>query len=203
MNYISMKPSGLIGTEVIDVYYQQYFDWLCDKLNVIPGKYDILLWELYSIDFEWVIDLDTNRGEDGLVLRGEFHSNSDVGIGFDAGKPCSVLEALIGLASNMDYLLDNEDKGDRTRIWFWEMIANLGLDKYTDASFSKPFGRDMKRLNEIRNICSRWLKREFEYNGFGSPFPLSNPHEDQRKLHMIFQLNQYILEHYMYEDELL
>ena len=118
-------------------------------------------------------------------------------------KHCTVLEALIALAQKMDYILDDEDKGDRTRLWFWEMLDNLGLCLYSNDRFVDPFGRDLGQLNEIRHACDIWMSRRFEYDGTGSPFPLRNPHEDQRNIDLIKQMNAYIMEMHMYKNELL
>ena len=164
--------------------------------------YDILIFELYSIDFSWVIPLDSDRGYDGLVLREGFHSSNGIENSLK-NKPCSVLEVLISLAERFDFLVDDEDRGDRTRIWFWEMVENLGLLKYSNAYFDEPYGRRMDKINDIHRICERWLDRKFSYTGQGSPFPLDHPNEDQRKADMVSQLNQYVLEKHMYEDELL
>lgn len=184
------------------MYYGSYFDWLCDIINLKPGMYDILMHELYTIEFYWIIDLDSNRADDVHVLRGYFHDSYGYENAF-MEKPCSVLEILICLAQKINFILDDDDRGDRTRIWFWEMLSNLKLDKFNDASFDKSFGQDMSRLNEIRKICDRWLSRKFSYAGFGSPFPLFDPRRDQRKLQMIDQINDYILAKYMINDELL
>lgn len=200
MNYISIEPS--INRKEVDMYYGEYFDWLCGIINSKPGIYDILIHELYSMDFFWVIELDSNRAEDGLILRGEFHDSQDELNRFE-NKPCSVLEALIGLSIKMNYIMDDDDRGDRTRIWFWEMIDNLGLSNFTDSEIDGGFGIGLSKINEIHDICSIWMNREFDYSGNGSPFPLNNPYEDQRKLHMIAQLNEYILEKHMFEDEIL
>lgn len=183
---------------------EAYFDWLCDKINLPEGSYDILIRELYSMEYYWVIGLDENRAEDGYVLRGYFH-NADGSTALDTlrDKPCSVLEMLIGLAQKMDYLLSDDGRGDRTRIWFWEMIGNLGLDKYYDACFEEPFGKDMSRIGEIHDICNKWMGRRFTYRGYGSPFPLAAPHRDQREQQLIDQMNDYILENYIVDDEIL
>lgn len=196
MNYICLIDTP--QRKEVNMYYGEYFDWLCDIINLKPGVYDILIHELYSIPFKWIIELDSNRAEDGLVLRGNFYET----IYFES-KPCSVLEALIGLAIKMNYIMDDDDRGDRTRLWFWEMIDNLGLNKFNDSELDSGYSNDMARINEIHDICSRWLNREFEYSGNGSPFPLNNPYEDQRNLHMIAQMNEYILEKHMFEDEIL
>lgn len=182
-------------------YYGEYFDWLCEQINLKPGVYDYLMRILYDINFTWVIDLDFNRSEDGIILRGDFYNDENNTPEKIENKPCSVLEALIGLAKKMNYILDDADRGDRTRIWFWEMIDNLGLSKFKDSTFEDPV--DIKNKLKINDICTKWMTRKFEYDGSGSPFPLNNPNRDQRTLHMIDQINDYVLEHYVFDDEIL
>lgn len=182
-------------------YYGEYFDWLCDKINLKPGTYDILIRTLYNLEFIWVVDLDFNRSEDGKLLRGDFYNDEfNTPEKMDA-KPCSVLEALIALAGKMNYILDDEDRGDRTRIWFWEMIDNLKLMRFKDEKFNDPV--DPRTEQEIVDICNRWMNRKISYDGTGSPFPLWHPHRDQRKLQLIDQMNDYVLEHYVVNDEIL
>ena len=183
-------------------YRGQYFDWLCELINLREGVYDSLIFELYSIDFEWILPLDSDREYDGMVLRESFYDTRIVKHQLK-NKPCSVLEVLIALAQRFDFILDDEDRGDRTRIWFWEMIDNLGLKKFNNVYLDTPYGRKFKKLNQIRDICDIWMKRKFEYSGYGSPFPLDYPNEDQRKIDLVCQLNQYILEKHIYNDELL
>lgn len=187
-----------------DAVRDLYFEWLCDMINLQYDTYDILIYELYNIPFFWKIELDANRAEDGIILRGYFH-NDDGTTALDtfADKPCSVLEMLIALSKKMDYLLADDGRGDRTRIWFWEMISNLGLDKYYDAEFNEPFGEDMGRIKEIQQICDKWMNRNFSYRGYGSPFPLVRPHRDQRQQQLIDQMNDYILENYIVDDEIM
>ena len=93
--------------------------------------------------------------------------------------------------------MSDEGRGDRTHIWFWEMLANLGLDEFSDASFEEPFGRDMARIERVHKICNNWMYRKFNYRGYGSPFPLMNPKRDQREQHIIDQMNDYVLEKYV------
>ena len=47
------------------------------------------------------------------------------------------------------------------------------------------------------------MLRQFQYDGRGSPFPLKRPYEDQRSLDMVRQLNAYVLENYITDDEIL
>jgi len=182
----------------MDDYTDSYFDWLCEIINLKYEEYEILIRELYSIEYTWVRPLDEDRAEDGLILRNSYYNNTRFGGTLD-DKPCSVLEVLISLAQSMNFILDDDDRGDRTRIWFWEMISNLGLDKYTNVQIESSYGQ----LNQIRDICDVWMQRRFRYDGFGSPFPLRYPYEDQRDLDIIRQLNAYVLENYIVDDEIL
>jgi hypothetical protein len=114
-----------------------------------------------------------------------------------------VLEALIGLAQRMDYILDDEDRGNRTRLWFWEFVDNLGLRKYTNRYMAELEDAGLSSQSAIIRICDDWMLRRFSYDGRGSPFPLNEPYEDQRTLDMIRQLNAYVLENYMVDDTLM
>jgi len=208
MNYVALQDAPIDYNFLEKRLYEEgydvaYFHWLCDLINLEEGQFDILIYELHTMKFEWVLDYDANRSYDGFVLRYQFKGYQDFDISDPTGQHCTVLEALIALSHKMDYTMDDDDRGDRSRIWFWEMIHNLGLDLYSNDTFVEPYGRDLNRLNEIHDICNRWMYRNFDYDGNGSPFPLSNPFEDQRKLDLIRQMNAYILENYMYEDEIL
>ena len=208
MNYIDYDSIPMEYTFLERRLYDEgrdvgYFNWLCDLINLDEGQFDILIYELHSIMFEWVLPFDANRSYDGFVLRYRYDEYSNSVIDDPTGQHCTVLEALIALSEKMDYILDDEDRGDRARLWFWEMVDNLGLCEYSNSTFIDPFGRDLSRLNEIHHICDIWMHREFEYNGEGSPFPLKNPQEDQRDLDLIRQMNAYVMEKHMYKNELL
>ena len=195
MNEYNLPP---IDTEDRN-YIGGYFDWLCELINLDESEYSILIKALYVIPFQWILELDINRNRDGLLLREEFAEFYPKGIGA-IGDTASVLEVLIGLSRQMDFILDDEDRGDRTRLWFWEFIKNLNLDIYTDYYIES---QCYHYMDDIEAICMKWMNRQFEYNGVGSPFPLDKPLDNQVHLDMIRQLNAYILEKHMYEDEIL
>lgn len=182
----------------------EYFDYLTQLINAEPGRYDLMLGELFLLDFTWTEDvpLDFNRAEDGLILRSGY---TDIGMSMESideelgDKPCSVLEVLIALSQKMDYTLYDDDKGDRSRIWFWEMISNLKLDDYTNARIENNWAL----LGHIDNIIIKWLNRDFGMNGWGSPFPLWYPRTDQRRLQLIDQMNEYCLEKYCEDDSIM
>lgn len=188
----------------VEHYRGSYFDWLCSLVNLKPGTFDILLHELFSIPFKWKRKLDIDRSEEVYVLRGEYLTEEGT-IEYQELMqiPPSVFEVLICLSKSMDEILESDSVGDRTRIWFWELIDNLGLSAFPDASFVEVFGEDLNRLNVIHDICDRWLERQFEKDGSGSPFPLENPYEDQRCIDIMDQLQAYVMEKHMFYDELL
>lgn len=184
--------------------FDGYFLWLCDLVNADLDKYSDLLFYLHDTDFVWCIELDESRANEGLDLRKEY---CEVNKYFDTDwvmlmeKPCSVLEALIGIARRMDDMLIEDNTSERVAVWFWEMVKNLGLKRFTDFVFMNGKDEDFYEFEMILNI---WMNREFNENGEGSPFPLHHPTHNQQNRTIIYQLNDYILENYMEDyDEFL
>ena len=98
--------------------------------------------------------------------------------------PCSVLEMLIALAIGCEnYIMYDPDEGDRTDIWFWGMIENLGLDALDDWAFN---------YEEFNAIIRRFLDRKYDKDGYGGPFFIENFERDMRKLELWYQLNYYL-----------
>lgn len=173
--------------------YDGYFLWLCDLINGDMERYGELLYILHDTDFVWCLELDGSRAVDGLCLRQEYYylsNGMEVWVKF-LEKECSVLEALIALARRMEGMLSDINTGDRTRVWFWEMVRNLGLGIYTNARIERD--KETALLN-IQMTLSTWMNREFEPNGQGSPFPLETSGKDEREVSMIYQLYDYLFE---------
>jgi len=178
--------------------FDDYFIWLCELVNVDLDRYSELCYRLHDSDFVWCLELDSNRGVDGLRLRDEYceanrYFNTDWVMLME--KPCSVLEALVALARTMDDMLLDEESPDRVPIWFWEMVSNLGLKRYTNERLLGRIDDDDEK--DIQFILLRWMNREFDSDGRGSIFPLKNPTHDQRERSIIHQMNDYVLENYI------
>ena len=180
------------GTDEFD----SYFLWLGSLVDVDWDRYSELLYILDNIEFRWSIPQDESRAVEGCLLREEFYNASngveDWVLFLD--KPCSVLEALIPLSRRMDDLLTDEFKGDRSRVWFWEFIDNLGL---------RPYDNNRIKLHlydncdyDIQVIVGRWLDREFDFDGSGSIFPVPGCVGDQREISTIYQLYNYVCAKY-------
>lgn len=153
--------------DAVDVK-KDYLKWLCSLVNAGP-EYHFLWYKLNNMAFVWSIEKDENRAEDGKYLRYLFGlevSDTDNPVeeveDFLSG-PCSVLEFLVGLARRIedDIMYDADTDDDRTSVWFWEMIRNLGLDFYDDEHYSEV---------EIDQIIDKFLGRKYSKNGIGNIF---------------------------------
>lgn len=146
--------------------------------------YNNLFMDLYSRDFTWSrsIPRDENRAEDGLQLRKS--------LGFDdilQDKPCSILEMLISLAMHIenDYMY-NQEYGDRTAQWFWEMIVNMGLGSQNDRNYDPAY---------VNSCIERFIRREYDADGGnGGIFVVNNPREDLRNTEIWYQAMWYLTE---------
>lgn len=165
---------------------KEYFKWLMSLIdrNIY---YDQLNIEhaLYDRPFHYSIDMDSNRGAAGMNLRREFfddvYEGSEDGWDF-LNVTCSTLEVLISLAINADTDIIGGEKTPGE--WFDEFIENLGL-------------RNNMSKRAMTAIIERWLDREFNYDGDGSPFPLNNPDKDQREVEIWGQMLTYLNENYI------
>ena len=45
-----------------------YFQWLMQSAG-IPNEYHYICELLFMVDYIWLIDLDKDRAEDGMILR--------------------------------------------------------------------------------------------------------------------------------------
>lgn len=176
-----------------------YFCWLIRLIGneYIELNYQKLLWKLYITDYIWELDYDKNRAADGLFLRRLFekethlHNVSDAVFGSSVMapiKPCSVLEMLIALARKAeDDIMHDPIYGDRSGLWFWTMLENLGLDIYDDYYYFE---------SEIDKILDIFLHHRYQNNGSGGAFPIISNTRDLRKTDLWWQMNAYLEEHY-------
>lgn len=176
----------------LDILRNQYFEWLCDIVCDEGGSEYIsfkkLLTRLHDIEFRYIIYRDKNRAEDGIDLRYRFASQTskcspDVTMNVLDG-PCSVLEMMVALAVRCEEnIMDDPNKGDRTRQWFWGMVVNLGLGAMTDKIFDK---------QTVDNAVQRMLDRDYEPNGKGGLFTIYRCDRDLREVEIWHQLCWYL-----------
>lgn len=168
--------------------YEQYFNWLCDVVNVSTVSYGKLLRLLHRTKFRWSNMKDRNRAEDGVDLRFRFAkhkrlSKNDV-LEWHDRTPCSVLEMMVALAIRAEeQIMDNPQVGNRTTQWFWGMISSLGLTGMSD---------DMFDLIEAKDIIERFLDREYSPDGKGGLFTIRDCEYDLRDVEIWTQLCWYL-----------
>ncbi|ASR80023.1 hypothetical protein SEA_ARCADIA_60 [Arthrobacter phage Arcadia] len=167
-----------------------YFEWLYGQVAAVSNKnpersYWRLMRKLYEIPFKAFVGNDDNREEDGKDLRDEFIMDCDI----QDIKPlwlqldCSMLEMLIGLSRRASF----ESLGEPIE-WFWKMLENIGLSKFTDHVFNDAVAEEVDR------VIDRVVNRTYGRNGDGGLFPLYNAKKDQRRVELWTQLSSYILE---------
>lgn len=170
----------------------KYFQWMCslvcDKKH--RDNYQSLLSFLFDTEFIYAIGLDGNRAADGVDLRYLFskirgYSDHVAALYLD-DEPCSMLEMMIALANRCEVqIMDNPEIGDRTGIWFWEMIESLGLHPYTDDNFDE---------SEVSKIVKRFIHRKYSANGKGGLFTIHDSRQDMRSIEIWYQMMQYLNE---------
>lgn len=169
---------GLIEVAVLDDSYKlneryfnnnSYLEWLesftiDDQLLNSNKNYSKLLRALWDIPFYGAIGNDTDRGEEGLELRvryndilskksgkGEFYT-PDVRELFGE---CRVLEMLIALSMHMYDLMQDMGIYNSVSRWFWEIMKNVGFDKFDDAHFNRRTKYMItKTVDDILNLNS-------------------------------------------------
>ena len=181
-------------TPLSEQIQNDYFDWLCDHIHIDVDDFNywILMSILHRTEFFSLIPNDENREADGKKLRDTFSLEMDFDVEGDLDGPCSILEMLIALSAHMEYQVMIPTDGDPAA-WFWEMIRNLDLDRYTnDRISSSDYG-------VIDHILKNFLERNYQRKGQGGLFPLKEARKDQRNVEIWYQMHAYLLENY-YDD---
>lgn len=173
-----------------DEINEEYFNWMLHFIldPEAPVRYSKLLSFLYSKPFSWMIPMDDNRSEDGEDLRWRFRAEMDYPADYISkyldDRPCSVLEMMIALAVRCEvHLMADPDYGDRTGVWFWTMIENLGFEPMTDDNFDE---------DKANDILRRFMLRKYDRSGKGGLFVTKDPSVDMRELEIWKQMNLYV-----------
>lgn len=164
-----------------------YFDELCRMAGIDGNEggrsYTCLATLLDHIPFYDKLPEDHNRGNDAVALRDGY---SDA----PSGDP-SVLEVLVALSQEMEYMVGGMIRDDGCDRWFREMIRNLGLAMLDDIFWEmNPDEAEELTQDAVQN----WLDRDYSYDGSGGLFPLKTPHDDQARVELWYQMNAYLRE---------
>jgi hypothetical protein len=164
--------------KLVNEYFQWMYQLVDDKRYTGELSYWKLLDYLFSIDFIYSMPMDENRVGDGLFLRYRFgyekgYSNDVIERYVDI-YPCSVLEVMIALAWRCEeQIMSDPEVGDRTALWFWTMIFNLGLDSMNDSQFDQEY---------VDDVITKFLNREYDHDGRGGLFIVNHSKYDMRDI---------------------
>ena len=174
-----------------------YYFWLCDLiLDRKHRNYNILIKSLHEKIFYWSVPNDDNRAFEGKNLREKFCEEEGIFYDFDNFEDdVSMLELLIALAFRCDSIMVDSIDSVSISEWFWRLLENVKLDKFTDEDFHNLGGRPT--VNQILNTI---IDRTYGRNGKGGLFPLQKSKKDQRKVELWYQMCQYLVENYYIED---
>ena len=79
-------------------------------------------------------------------------------------------------------IMDDMEQGNRTGLWFWNMIVNLGLGTMSDNNFD---------IDYCEFVIDRFLKRKYEKNGKGGLFSIEDD-RDMRTAEIWYQAMWYL-----------
>ena len=172
-----------------------YFEWLISQIQVNGTRtFNELFGRMHDTEFLWTVPNDDNRIGDALELRPEFldhiHSLSPREIKrfrSPTERPVSVLEVLIALSRRLTFYA-----GHTAPVWAWKLIKNLGLNKASDPL-------DDVKAQRVEDTLYALIWRTYEPDGVGGFFPLNWAKEDQTKIEIWDQMNQYIMENFVSE----
>lgn len=170
---------------------KDYFEWLCSKVidDESNVKYSTLMSHLYDAVFVPVLEMDDNRAEDGKNLRYRFGIEYNIPRNMilttlDDRRSCSILEMMVALAIRCEESIMTDDEyGDRTGAWFWNMIVSLGLGLMSDSRFDEKY---------TNIVLDRFMNRQYKRNGEGGLFTIDGIKRDMRNVEIWYQMCWYL-----------
>jgi hypothetical protein len=177
---------------------KEYYSWLCNLISITQPtrSYNLLTEKLHNTRFYWSIANDDNRAFEGRNLRELFCEGNNIEYiydYFDAG--CSILELLVALAYRCESIMVDQYGDMPMPKWYWEMLGNIGLNKFTDEVYYELDGN----LN-VDQILTRINDRKYKRNGQGGLFPLNHAKKDQQLVELWYQMSAYLVENYYDEN---
>ena len=166
-----------------------YFDWMYNLVCRNRYSKNISFKKVFSYlndtKFTYSIRMDLNRAKDGTELRRRYANEFKIANIYDRiCGPCSVLEMMIALAIRCEEtIMDDENFGDRTDQWFWDMMKNLGLGHMDDDKFDEEY---------VSDVITRFLNRDYEPDGRGGLFFVRNCDIDLRDVEIWIQMLWYL-----------
>lgn len=160
---------------------------------------------LHNIEYRSTIEEDDNRIRDALSMREDYINSAPYDMDIDEltdedvlylrGMSVSVFEIMMCLARRIEEIFEDNNKGDRTKEWFYMFLKNLDIDDI----MSQRYSFDRERF--IKESIDKWLDREYEANGEnGNIFIISDPLLDLRRIQTWDQMQVWASEQIMLEE---
>lgn len=167
-------------------------------VNIHPyrNRYYLLMKDLHHKKFRWFVPNDDNRAFEGRNLREQFSEEMDVDYDtFLFEEEVSMLELILALAIRCDSIMADSIENVSISEWFWRLLSNVGLEKFTDDDYYT-FGGPKK----VDEILEKIIERRYTRSGKGGLFPLKYPKKDQRKVEIWYQMCHFLVENFYVED---
>lgn len=176
---------------------EKYFNWIYYTLannKKRTRRYRLVCEFLFSKKFFYTNDYDANRASDGLMLRERFadtHYVSEAEMAELNSYECSVFEMMIALALRCDEsIMRDAAHGERTWLWFNEMLKSLHLDVMSNDNFDPDY---------CDVVVNKMLNKDYAPNGDGGLFTVRKKNVDMRKMEYWYQAMTYFNEYLGYE----
>lgn len=185
-----------MGKQSPRVKYFKYLYSIVNKGEYKTVPYIHLFQYMYDTPFSYTIWKDESRAEDAMDMRNRFIEKYHISeedakiVGNPAGyiNTVSVLEVLIAMCVRVETrIMRNEDLGDRTSEFFWNIMSSLGIAHLNDELFDS---------SVVEAAMDRFINRTYEPNGVNGPFYIENPRDDLRKVDLWYQFMWYLAENY-------
>ena len=168
---------------------ERYLTWLMGKVG-IDQDYSMLCDRMLHTDYIYYVGNDENRATDGMAMRYEFENR--YGFLEELSDECSVLEMFVALAIRAEVVMSDPEYGNRTDVWFWEVMKNLGLDAYSNYYFDE---------RAVNDILEDFIYRRYDrYGCKGGAFPVKKPLRDMRTTEIWYQMMWWLNENWPEED---
>ena len=169
----------------------KYIEWISELIFPIDSyrqKYSKLIEGLHSIGFTSVFPMDMNRIMDGVDLRYRFGYETRVPIElideFLYKNQCTVLEVMVALCLRCEENIMYDDQyGDRTSVWFKQMMISMHIDTLTDDKYDKYLLFDRVQI---------MMSHRYSEDGEGGLFTVKNCTQDMRDLELWKQMCLYL-----------
>lgn len=151
------------------------------------GEYRELFEYLYSREFVYSIERDSNRAKDGLCMRDTFAElYGYLGIRDYLDMPCNMLEMMFALSDRCErQFMSDPDLGDRTGMWLHNMLTSMGIDDLVDGYFDE---------FQASRAVDTLLAHSYRKNGCGGLFTVKKRNVDMRNAEIWYQMNWYLAE---------